>query len=105
MLAVFTTAMAQIDTNKEYRVKDVASGKYMNASNYDAHPTGPLGGVNFVEAAESDDQVFAFEADGTNYKLKTKTGKYLFCQSWNVDALEQGTALTFVDNGDGTYYI
>ena len=105
LLAVFTTAMAQIDTSKEYRVKDVASGNYMNASNYDAHPTGPLGGVNFAAKAESDDQVFTFEADGTNYKLKTKSGKYIFCQSWNVDALEQGSALTFVDNGDGTYYI
>ena len=92
-------------TTKEYRIKDVASGKYMNASNYDNHPTGPLGGVNFVDKAESDDQIFTFEADGENYKLRTKSGKYLFCQSWNVDALEQGSALTFVDNGDGTYYI
>ena len=92
-------------TTKEYRIKDVATGKYMNASNYDNHPTGPLGGVNFVDKAESEDQIFTFEADGTNYKLKTKSGKYIFCQSWNVDALAEGTSLTFVDNGDGTYYI
>ena len=106
LLAVFTTAMAQVDTNKEYRVKDVATGKYMNASNYDAHPTGPLGGVNFVDVAESDDQVFTFFKTGTDYMLRTKSGKYLVCQPWNVDALDaQGSALTFVDNGDGTYYI
>ena len=90
---------------KEYRIKDIATGLYMNASNYDNHPTGPLGGVNFVDKAESNDQIFIFEADGANYKLKTKSGKYIFCQPWNVDALEQGSALTFVDNGDGTYYI
>ena len=106
LLAVFTTAMAQVDTNKEYRVKDVGTGKYMNASNYDAHPTGPLGGVNFVDVAESDDQVFTFFKTGTDYMLRTKSGKYLVCQPWNVDALDaQGSALTFVDNGDGTYYI
>ena len=90
---------------KEYRIKDIATGLYMNASNYDNHPTGPLGGVNFVDKAESNDQIFTFEADGANYKLKTKSGKYIFCHPWNVDALEQGSALTFVDNGDGTYYI
>ncbi len=94
-----------ISTSKEYRIKDVASGKYMNASNYDAHATGPVGGVNFVDKAESDDQIFTFEEDGTNYKLKTKSGKYIYCQSWNVDALAEGTSLKFVDNGDGTYYI
>ena len=92
-------------TPKEYRIKDVASGKYMNASNYDAHPTGPLGGVQFVDKNESDDQIFTFEADGENYKLKTKSGKYIYCQSWNVDALAEGTSLKFVDNGDGTCYI
>ena len=106
LLAVFTTAMAQVDTNKEYRVKDVGTGKYMNASNYDAHPTGPLGGVNFVDVAESDDQVFTFFKTGTDYMLRTKSGKNLVCQPWNVDALDaQASALTFVDNGDGTYYI
>lgn len=100
-----TTAIAQIDTSKEYRVKHTTTGKVMNASNYDAHPTGPLGGVNFVEEAESDDQVFLFEADGTGYKLKTKSGKYIYCQAWNVDALDQASTLTFSNNGDGTYKI
>lgn len=112
LLAVFTTAAAEIDTSKEYRIKStITSGtgnvttKYMNASNYDNHPTGPLGGVNFVDKAESNDQIFIFEADGTNYKLKTKSGKYIFCQTWNVDALAQGSALTFEDSSNGTYYI
>ena len=105
LLAFMTTAIAQIDTSKEYRVKHTTTGKVMNASNYDAHPTGPLGGVNFVEEAESDDQVFLFEADGSGYKLKTKSGKYIYCQAWNVDALDQASTLTFSNNGDGTYKI
>ena len=105
LMAFMTTAIAQIDTSKEYRVKHTTTGKVMNASNYDAHPTGPLGGVNFVEEAESDDQVFLFEADGTGYKLKTKSGKYIYCQAWNVDALDQASTLTFSNNGDGTYKI
>ena len=105
LMAFMTTAIAQIDTSKEYRVKHTTTGKVMNASNYDAHPTGPLGGVNFVEEAESDDQVFLFEADGSGYKLKTKSGKYIYCQAWNVDALDQASTLTFSNNGDGTYKI
>ncbi|MBO5134921.1 MAG: hypothetical protein J6C15_07220 [Bacteroidaceae bacterium] len=105
LLAVFTTAMAQIDTSKEYRVKYVASNIYLNASNYEAHPTGPLGGVNFVEKAESDDQIFTFEANGTGYSLKSKSGKYIYCQAWNVDALDTPSVLTFKDAGNGEYYI
>ena len=105
LMAFMTTAIAQIDTSKEYRVKHTTTGKVMNASNYDAHPTGPLGGVNFVEEAESDDQVFLFEADGSGYKLKTKSGKYIYCQAWNVDALDQASTLTFNRNNDGTYKI
>ena len=105
LMAFMTTAMAQLDTNKEYRVKHVESGMFMTASNYDAHATGPIGGVNFVAEAESDDQIFLFEAEGTNYKLKTKSGKYVYCQAWNVDALDQASPLTFSDNGDGTFKI
>ena len=105
LLAFVTTAMAQVDTNKEYRVKHTGTGYFMNASSYDAHPTGPTGGVNFVAEAESDDQVFTVEAEGTGYKLKTKSGKYIFCQPWNVDALDQASLLTFSDNGDGTFKI
>ena len=103
LLAFMTTAMAQLDTSKEYRVKHTETGKFMIAGDYEAHPTGPTGGVKFVEETESDDQVFFVETEGTSYKLKTKSGKYIYCQSWNVDALDQASALTFRDNGDGTF--
>ena len=103
LLAFMTTAMAQLDTSKEYRVKHTETGNFMIAGDYEAHPTGPTGGVKFVEETESDDQVFFVETEGTSYKLKTKSGKYIYCQSWNVDALDQASALTFRDNGDGTF--
>ncbi len=111
LLAVFTTAAAQIDTSKEYRIKytvQAATGnqaKYMNIRSYDSYPSGPIGGINFVDYAESDEQIFSFEASGTDYKLKSKVGKYIYCQQWNVDAADSGTVLTFTSNGDGTYTI
>ena len=55
--------------------------------------------------AEDDRQIFTFEASGNNYYLKSKSGYYIYCQQWNVDALTYGTVLTFIDNPDGTYYI
>ena len=60
LLAVFTTAAAEIDTSKEYRIKyTVQAGtgnqaKYMNIRSYDSYPTGPIGGIYFVDYAESD---------------------------------------------------
>ncbi|MBO5135126.1 MAG: hypothetical protein J6C15_08265 [Bacteroidaceae bacterium] len=95
----------EIEVGKAYRIKHTDTGYYLNASNYDAHEGGPVGGVNVVAKAESDDQIFVFEASGSNYMLKSKSGRYVYCQQWNVDALDNGTALNFVNNGDGTYYI
>ena len=90
----------------KYRIKNVASGKYMNAANYNSHADGTVGGVNCTDYAESDDQIFTFTKSGSNYILTTLSGYNIVCQSWNVDALKtSGTALTFVDNGDGTYCI
>ncbi len=93
-----------------YRIKEtsISSGKYLNAANYDTHAEGPVGGVNVVALnANSNDQIFLFEKSGTSYKLKTKSGYYINCQNWNVDASSKstGTALTFEDNGNGTYTI
>ena len=92
-------------TETYYRIKDAGTGLYMNAGNYLAHPTGPIGGVNFVEEAESDDQIFVMEVEGSDVKLQTKSGKYIYCQNWNVDALDEASVLTFEENGDGTFKI
>ena len=106
MVVMVATSMAAIDTTKEYRIKDTGTGYYLNAGNYQAHTSGTNGGVNVVAYAESDDQIFTISASGSNYTLKTKSGYNIVCQPWNVDALTSaGTALTFVDNGNGTYYI
>ena len=100
-------AMAQIDTNQEYRLKDVATGLYLNAANYDEHSSGTHGGVNVTTKAESDNQIFIFEQSGSGYYLKTRSGYYIFCQSWNVDALQspKKSLLTFTSAGNGNYYI
>ena len=99
-------AIAQIDVSKEYRIKEVSSGKFLNAANYDAHPSGENGGVNVVNKANSNDQIFIFEqSSGNGYYLKTKSGYYIYCQNWNVDALANGSVLTFEDAGNGYYYI
>ena len=98
-------AIAQFDAGKEYRIKDVNTGRYLNAANYDEHTSGTNGGVNVVNKANSDDQIFTFEQSGNGYYLKTKSGYYIYCQSWNVDALGQKSLLTFSDAGNGYYYI
>ena len=98
-------AFAQFDANKEYRIKEVNSGKYLNAANYDEHADGTNGGVNVVNKANSDSQIFTFEKSGSGYYLKTKSGYYIYCQKWNVDALQEKSLLTFADAGNGNYYI
>lgn len=93
------------DAEEAYRIKHVDTGLYMNAGNYNEHTSGTNGGVDFTNKSESDDQIFTLEADGSNYRLKTKSGYYIYCQQWNVDALSYGTSLFFEENGDGTFYI
>ena len=99
------TTESGISLTKEYRIKDVASGCYLNIADNYIHSGGTNGGVNCVAYAENDNQIFVFEASGTNYYLKSKSGYYIYCQQWNVDGLTYGSELTFIDNPDGTYYI
>ena len=105
LVASVATGMAQIDTSKEYRIKDVGTGNYLNAANHTAHTSGTNGGVTVAAYAESDEQIFTFESAGSGYYLKTKSGYYIYCQQWNVDALTTKSVLTFTDAGNGNYYI
>ena len=105
LVASVATSLAQIDTSKEYRIKDVGTGNYLNAANHTAHTSGTNGGVTVAAYAESDEQIFTFEAAGSGYYLKTKSGYYIYCQQWNVDALTTKSVLTFTDAGNGNYYI
>ena len=96
-------AMAQFETGKEYRIKEVSSGYYLNAGNYDTHTGGTNGGVNVVALNESsNDMIFTAEASGDGFKLKTKSGYYINGQEWNVDAnsTTDGSVLLFEASGD-----
>ena len=58
-----------------------------------------------MEYAESDNQIFIFEEDGDNYKLKSESGYYIYCQRSNADALSnQYTPLSLIETLGG-YYI
>ena len=105
IVAYTATTMAQVEEGVWYRIKYVESGSYMSAENYDAHPDGYAGGVKCVDYAADDDQIFTFIPDGENYKAKSKSGYYIYCQAWNVDALaNKSTPLAF-EATDGGYYI
>ena len=97
LVASVATGLAQIDTSKEYRIKDIVSGNYLNAANHTEHTSGTNGGVTVAGYAESDEQIFTFEAAGSGYYLKTRSGYYIYCQQWNVDALTKKSVLTFTD--------
>lgn len=102
MFVMVTAAMAQFDAEKEYRIKEVASGKYLNAANYETHETGANGGVNVVDLnQDSEDMIFIAEASEDGYMLKTKSGYYINGYEWNVDAnsTETGAVLTFEQDG------
>ena len=96
-------AMAQFESGKYYRIKDNVSGKYLNAANHDEHTSGTNGGVNVVTLNEdSDEMLFTATASGNGYKLKTRSGYYIVCQQWNVDAssTSDGSVLYFEQSGN-----
>ncbi|MBR4118789.1 MAG: hypothetical protein IKK64_01770, partial [Bacteroidales bacterium] len=107
VVAFVTTSMAQVDTNKMYRLKDNATSQYLTARNYDEHATGAYGGVGTSALAEDNEaQIFIFEQSGSNYKIKTKTGYYIYAQAWNVDALSsKSSEFRFTANGTAGYYM
>ena len=108
MVVMATTAMAQIDVTKTYRIKDVASGNYLTAFNHDAHSEGAVGGVGVAELDEnSKEQVFYLEPTSAGYFLRLSSGDYyVIGQGWNVDALAQnGTIFNFEDAGEGNFYL
>ncbi|MBR2474999.1 MAG: InlB B-repeat-containing protein, partial [Bacteroidaceae bacterium] len=107
VVAFVTTSMAQVDTNKMYRLKDNATSQYLTARNYDEHAGGTNGGVGTSALAEDNEaQIFIFEQSGSNYKIKTKTGYYIYAQDWNVDALSsKSSEFRFTANGTAGYYM
>ncbi len=92
-------------TEKQYRVK--CDNGYLNVYSTYAYPTGPIGGVNVVEYAEDNNQIFTIEDAGDgNVYLKSVSGLYIYCQAWNVDGnADEKSALTFEETADGKFYI
>ena len=108
MVAMLTTAMAQIDVTKTYRIKDVTSGEYLTAFNHDTHGSGDRGGVGVAALDEnSKEQVFYLEQTSNGYFLRLASGDYYVVgQAWNVDAIKQnGTIFNFEDAGEGNVYL
>ena len=85
ILSVVFTAMAGIDTSKEYMIK-YSDGTYLNVLNHSTHASGAYGGVNLAALDGSSSQIFIFEESGDGYKLRCKDGYYINCYEWNVDA-------------------
>ncbi len=90
---------------KYFRLKTTVNSavKYMNVgtSSDNSH-----GNVNMVDLNESsDDQIFLFEQSGDGYKLKAKSGNYIKCAEWNVNAnttnANEASVLLFEESGDG----
>lgn len=107
MVAMITTAMAQIDVTKAYRIKDVKSGEYLTAFNHDKHDSGAKGGVGVAALDEnSKKQVFYFEPTKNGYVLRLANDYYVVGWGWNVDAIRQGgTNFSFEDAGEGNVYL
>ena len=72
---------------KWFRLKEKTAGTYMNIYDNDTHGSGAKGGVNVATLNEdTDGQIFQFIEGDNGYKLQSKTGYYINCQAWNVDA-------------------
>ena len=85
---------------------DFTTDMYLNINNYDAHADGPIGGVSVASYSESLDQIFTLEdnGDGTYY-IKSASGKYIYCQSWNVDALDTKSPIGIEYVDANTFYM
>ena len=84
-------AQPTLDITKYYRIK-TASGtgyQYLTIFNHDEHESGSNGGVGVASLDESKvGQMFKFENAGEGkYYLISADGYYIYCQSWNVDAI------------------
>ena len=92
---------------KYFRLRVKNTTNYMNIANNTEHSGGTTGGVNVTAKNESNGgQIFKFIESGTGYKLLSKTGYYIKCQPWNVDAISVGTVLSFETAGaDNEYFI
>ena len=110
-LFFFVGAMAQIDTENQYRIKASTQGSYLTVGTSNHNSYGHVYGAAKDESNQ--DQVFTFvDAGNGKYYLKSLTGKYFSDQGtgygWNVNYTEsetQALAMTFETAGENSYYI
>ena len=89
LFSIAITMNAEITTGKEYRIKvETGEGdKYLDATDKSNLPKGTNGGVCATDLdEENEDQIFIFETSDEGYKLKSKSGYYISCADWNVNA-------------------
>ena len=93
---------------QQYRIKSVATNKYLSILDNDAHPDGTTGGVIVYDETDMISQIFTIEdaTDGYVY-LHSTDDKYIVCRQWNVDACNNTdkSALEMIDAGNGTFYL
>ena len=93
---------------KWFRLKEKTAGTYMNIYDNDTHGSGAKGGVNVATLNEdTDGQIFQFIEGDNGYKLQSKTGYYINCQAWNVDAnsTTSGAVLTLESTENELEYL
>ena len=114
LVAMTTTATAQIETGKYYRLKSTANGgKYLHIGEGSAAAYGTHGNVDAIEGDENDqDQWFQFIEDtdskgNSGYKLKSYNGDYITCAEWNVNSTknESEASVLLFDGSEGNYTI
>ena len=109
-LLLATNVVAQIDTNKEYRIKYSTGSASLYLNIADGDPQHQYGNVSLVALnAESDKQIFKFiPASNGKYKLQSISGSYIVCAEWNVNhniIESEATEIVFEEAGSGQYKI
>ncbi|MBQ8364300.1 MAG: hypothetical protein IJX41_00255 [Bacteroidaceae bacterium] len=108
MLLFAVTTWAQVVEGQMYRIMDNTRSKYLTITSYNGNSNGAFGTVPVIEKAEGNaDQVWYLESTGTEnqYYLISKSGYYLVCRGWCLDANNTGSksVITLSSTGDGYY--
>ena len=110
-LFLVSGAMAQIGTEKQYRLKSTSHGDYLTIGTTSTNQYGHVYGA--AKSESNQNQVFTFiDAGSGKYYLKSVAGKYFSYdgegKGWNVNATDdenKALAMTFEQDGENIYKI
>ena len=105
---VLGSAWAQPEEGKMYRLKDNTRNEYLTIRGYNETNNRAFGSVPVVEKEQGNiDQVWCFEeASDSKYYLKSKSGYYLVCRNWCIDACNDGSKSAIgLESATGGYYL